>query len=419
MVDSASERLFRLRVGSRIFENLSVTVVVKNIRNGKLKPDHMIAHSGSDKWTRLGDVPQLAAIFEKAADTRQEDEFQPAPKPKRYDVLRGDEITGPLPLSKVAELIRDGELIETDKVRLRGEGDWSLAGDVDALRRHFDQLRREVLIGGFSAVGKTEKGPPFYIDLGAPFVYIGRLTFLLNLIAILIFYAIANLVQIPIVAGPLLIMTNLYLYAYYFRVVSNSSVGGKKFPEFTDISDFTGGLLRPAFQFFSTQVVSTLPLMLYIVMYKLGPFEFFIKVPYVFFILSNPWSMLLIPIPSGAETYQTSIPKLDGSGGEIVIAEMTLPTGFEMLFSDPFVFGPYLALIAFMLLIDLFFASVMFALVLLLGMSMMGPAGSGAAMVLQLPFVLTLQALTICGTFLKMFFIGRFVYQYSDRMGWH
>ena len=216
--------------------------------------------------------------------------------------------------------------------------------------------------------------------------------------------------------------------------------------------------MRPGIQFFLTRIVSTMPLLAYLISVKLAPFDFFTKAFYGSIVLQQPWMILIIPIPSGFETISQTIPSPDGQG-EITLFEYVMPTGMEFLFTDIFVWllllfwllyvpialmrqasydeyfppfnifhvflsiarslGPYLMLILFLLIIDLFIASIMVLLIFIMGLSMLGPAGEGAALVLNLPMGMTMQALTICGTFFKMFFIGRFLYQNSERMGWH
>ena len=458
MTASTPGQLYRLRAGGRVWENLSVALIIKNIRNGKLKPDHEIARAGSESWTRLDRVPQLASIFTEVTGIAPAAVHAAQPVATTYEVGKGEEVIGPLPRTRLIELIRTGELQETDRVRLRGAQEWEMAGDLDDLRRYFDLRRGQIQASGFGALAAADQGPPFYVDLAAPFVFFGKTQFLINLIAIMSFFFIAQLVQVPIVAGPLTLLTSLYLFAYYFRVVGTASVGGKKFPEFTDISDFTGGLMRPAAQFFLTHVVSLLPLLGYLLGYKLSAFDLATKAFYGGLVFANPWMILIIPVPSGFETISQTIPSPDGQG-EITLFEYVQPSGMEFLFTDIFVwlalifwliyvpialmrqasygetmppfnllhvflsitrsFGPYLMLIVFNLLIDAFVASVMVLLIFIMGLSMLGPAGEGAALVLNLPMGMTMQALGICGTFFKMFFIGRFLHQNSERMGWH
>ena len=446
-------------MGERIYEDLSVAVVIKNIRGGKLKPEHQIARAGTENWMELGKVPQLEKYFAGAATAQTaplEPVPTPQPKPRYFEVLRGKEISGPHTRAQVAEQIRRGELTETDRLRPQGTEYWQMAGDMDELRRNFDNRRNLVREKGFLP-GGGDTGTAFYKDLGAPFIYYGNLRFLFNLIAIMLFFGIAYFVQIPIVAGPLLILTSFYVYSYYFRVVGSTSTGGKTFPEFSDITDLSGGLLRPAVQFFLTTLVSTLPLVIYLVMFKLGPFDFYFKLPYIQVIYSIPWAILFMPAPAGYEVIPLNMPT--PTGEEITIMERVVPTGMAGLGSDPLIwvflllwflyvpialmrqaaygefmptfnlpavfisiaraFGPYMALLAFMLVIDLLAGSLLFLLVFIVGLSTLGPAGAGAMTVLGLPFQIALQAISICATFLKMYFIGRFVLQYSDKMGWH
>jgi len=446
-------------VGERIYEDLSVAVIIKNIRSGKLKPEHEIARAGSESWMELGKVPQLEKYFIETAAAlaaTPEPVHAPQPKPRYFDVLRGKDIGGPFTRQQVAAQISRGELTATDRVRPHGSEYWQMAGDTEDLRRYFDLRRNQVREKGFLP-GGGDTGAAFYKDLGVPFIYYGNLRFLFNLIAILLFFGIAYFIQIPIVAGPLTILTSLYLYSYYFRVVGNASTGGKTFPEFSDISDLSGGLIRPAVQFFLTTLVSTLPLVLYLVVFKLGPFDFYFKLPYIQVIYSIPWAILLMPAPAGYETIPLNMPT--PTGEEVTIMEQVIPTSMAGLGSDPLIwiflllwflyvpialmrqaaygefmptfnlpavfisiaraFGPYMALLAFMLAIDLLAGSLLFVLVFIVGLSTLGPAGAGALTVLTLPFQLALQAIGICATFLKMYFIGRFVFQYSEKMGWH
>ena len=265
--------------------------------------------------------------------------------------------------------------------------------------------------------------------------------------------AIAFFVTVPIVSGPIMFLTSFYLYAYYFRVVSNASSGSTSFPDFTDVSEITSELFRPGIQFFLTRMTSLLPLIIYIYFIKLGDYEFFFKIPYVQTIITMPWSILFVPVPTGRQ-----IMELPSFGGETIESGFVAPTGFEFLYGDLIVwallffwlfyvpislmrqasygefwpalnlvavaisigraFGPYLALIVFMLIIDFIGGLILIGVVIGFGLSMIGPAGE-AVMLFQAPIALMIQGITIFGTFLKMYFIGRFLYQNSERMGWY
>jgi hypothetical protein len=462
-VTSTPEQLYRLKVGERIYENLSVAVIIKNIRSGKLKPEHLIARSGSESWKALEKVPQLARYFAEAEAARAAVPVEPAPapqpKPRYFEILRGNEKGGPFTRQQITEQIKRGELLESHRIRPVGSPEWSMAGDLDDLRRHFDMRRQLVREKGFAGASR-DTGTPFYIDLGAPFIYYGNMRFLINLIAILLFYALAFLIVVPIVSGPLMLLAGLYVYSYYFRVVGSTATGNNKFPEFSDLADIGSGLIRPSVQFLLTTIVSTLPLAAYIVGYRLASLDPGSKLQYVQVIYSVPWAILLMAVPTGFRSVPTmTMPALDGSGKEITIMEHVIPTAWAGLGSDPLVwlflifwflyvpialmrqaaygefmptfnlpavfisiaraFGPYMALLAFLLLIDLFAGAILFTLVFIVGLATLGPAGEGAMTVLGVPFQLAMQALGICATFLKMYFIGRFVFQYSDKMGWH
>jgi hypothetical protein len=457
VADSTPAQLYRLRVGGKIYEDLSVAVVIKNIRSGKLRPEHEIARAGSENWMALGRVPQLERYFADVKPAPPEPAPEPQPKPRYFEILRGTERGGPFTRPQIAEQIRRGDLLESHRIRPAGSTEWWMAGDLDDLRRYFD-LRRQLVREKGLAGAAGDTGTPFYIDLGAPFIYYGNLRFLFNLIAILLFYAIAFFALVPIISGPLIVLTGLYVYSYYFRVVGTTSTGNQKFPEFSDFSDIGAGLVRPAVQFLLATVVSTLPLVIYVVGFRLAPFDLYFRLPYIKAIYTIPWAILLMPVPTGFKTTALTMPTIDGSGSQITIMEHVTPMGmaglggdllvwlfllfwfiyipialmrqaaygeFMPTFNLPAVFisiartlGPYMALLAFLLLIDLFAGAIMFTLVFIVGLSTLGPAGQGVISVLGMPFQLSLQALGICATFLKMYFIGRYVFQYSDKMGW-
>lgn len=441
MADSVPRRLYRLRVGRRIYENISIAVVIKNIKSGKLDRDHEIASAGSDRWTPLGSVPQLQAFFSPVAEG-----FAPAPaQPTGLYYLRvGGEERSHQTRKQLIEMIRKGEFKETDQIRTHPHEPWKMAGDAEDLHRYFDLRRRQIAEKGFAAE-RGDVGPPFYLDIAGPFKYIANPRFLVNVIAILVFFAIAILVPIPLVSGPINFLATFYIYAYYFRVVSNAGVGGTTFPEFTDMADFIGELIRPAVQFFLTRVAALAPLISYIWFVRFADMEFWFKVPIAIVALNVPYLVLVFPVVS-----MDVVTLPDG--------EITFQTNIEFLFSDPFVwlllafwllyvpislmrqasygqywpvfnlvaffksvfraFGPYIALIAFLLAVDIIGGCIILLLTLLIGFATITAPVADEMMQFSAPFELLFRGLMMLGTFIKMYFIGRFVYQYAERMGW-
>lgn len=78
-----------------------------------------------------------------------------------------------------------------------------------------------------------------------------------------------------------------------------------------------------------------------------------------------------------------------------------------------------MALIFYSLTIDIIGGIIMVIVFIWMGLAMMaGPAG-GAMALFPIPFALLLQAIIMTGMFLKMYLTGRFLFQNTERMGWH
>ena len=424
MTATNSTKLYRLQVGNRVFEDITAGVIVKNIRNGKLRREHLVARAGSDNWFTLGQVAELAPFFEQAG--------QPVRKAEQvYDIQRRGQTTTGLPRTKVAELIRRGELSETDRIRISPNGAWGMAGDREELQRYFDMRRKLVAERGAGMLRPEDTGTPFYLDLAGPFIYIGNLRFVFNIVAILVCYAIALFVPIPLVSGPITILANFYLFAYYFRVISDAGAGGRKFPDFTESSDLLGEMVRPGIQFFLTRFAAVLPLTVYIFFIKFGELEFFWKIPYLQIILTMPYVILFAPdFTTGTFLFADPIIWVllifvplympialmrQASYGEF-LPTFNLPAVFISIVRA---FGPYMALIFYSLTIDIIGGIIMVIVFIWMGLAMMaGPAG-GAMALFPIPFALLLQAIIMTGMFLKMYLTGRFLFQNTERMGWH
>lgn len=472
MAEAGAKNLYDVRVGERVYQGLTTGVVLRNIQNGKLKGDDEIAAAGSGKWVRLKEVPELKKFFAPPQPAGLE-----TIKITLYEVRKayGDPLVG-LSRARIIDMIRKNEIAEVDEIRMAGSDEWAMAGDVAEFSRFFEMRRSQsATFGGGASYRDT--GKPFYADLVAPFRYLANGTFLINLLAVMIAYAIAALAQIPIIAGPITILTNFYIYSYYFRVISNTANGGTSFPEAADFSDFTAELVRPSIQFFFTTVVASLPLLLYIGLVLLKGFDFFVTMPYYQAVLTSPWISLILPYPTGGEDILnqmiTSMPAMEGSGEvfggvdpSALDATLLVPTGFAFHFWDIFIwlglifflfylpislmrqaaygsfwpafnvpavgisigraFGPYLALVAFMLVVDALGILLILGFALIFGTSMvMGVFTSGfdptnpiAGLVTQTIFVVVVQAIVISATFMKMYFIGRYLFQNEKRMGW-
>lgn len=424
MTANSQRKLYRLRVGDRVYENVSSGAIAKNILSGKLKKSHQTAAAGSENWVPLGEIPELMPYFRKIE--AEQAEFD------TYDIQKGSEELAAVPRPKLLDMIRKGELAATDRIMKRGDDAWMMAGDAPELIRYFDLRRKIMAERGSSSIRPEDTGTPFYIDLAAPFIYIGNLRFLFNMLAILAFFAIALFVPIPIVSGPLTFLATFYLYAYYFRVVSNAGNGGTKFPEFTESSDLVGEMIRPGIQFFLTRVMSVMPLILYMWFLKFGELEFWWKLPYVQIALTMPYILLLTPDFSTFETFLFMDPFIwIGLAIMILYQPISLMRQasygeFLPTYNFPAVFisiaraiGPYMALVAYLLVIDIFGGIILVIVYIWMGLAMMaGPAGEGAAMLFPAPFQLLIQGIVITGTFLKMYFIGRYLFQNAERMGW-
>lgn len=414
--------LYRLKVGEQVYEAISPGVIVKNIRSGKLKRSHLVAHSDSDHWVALGEVPELEPFFGAVT----------APKPgaELYDVQRGDEVESALPRAKLIEMIRNGELVERQRVRRSPDGEWTMAGDLRELQHYFDLRRQRVSKLGVGSIRPEDTGTPFYLDIAAPFVYMANLRFLFNLLAILAFFAIAVFVPLPIVSGPITILTNLYLYTYFFRVVSHAGNGGKKFPDFTESSDLVGEMMRPAIQFFLTRLVSVLPLIIYIALVKFGQFDVWLMIPVIQILLTIPYAILFFPdFASGAFYFMDPViwVLLAVMLLYVPIALMRQASYGEFLptFNVPAIFlsisrafGSYVALIAFMLAVDIIGGCILLVVVLWYGLAAVLSQAAGAMAAFSAPVEMLLYGIMIIGTFLKMYFIGRFLFQNAERMGW-
>jgi hypothetical protein len=480
MSDAGSQKLYDILAGSKVFPNLTVSIIIKNIKNGKLKPHHQISGAGVNRWKPLQDIPELEIYFhpEKAPTVQRTRSSAPAKSTKKlYDIRIVNNITEGIEMIEITRKIRAGEFNETDKVRVAGKQEWKMAGDVPEFERYFDLRRTEVRAEGLGAY-KKDTGKPFYSDLLAPFKYTFTKNFFFNLIVLLVVLLIPILVgNFPMIAGPINWLTTLYIFAYYFRVINDSGAGGNKFPATMDFTDFIGELFKPAVSFFLTRVVAMLPLFAYLGFVKLKGWPFFAQLPVYGLILSMPWAVLAIPLPAMeevnlGEAITESIPE-DMEGAEVLTDTIEtdqtrmLPTGeFEFMAGDLVVWvcliffllyfpisllrqssygevwptlnipavlqsitrapGPYLALVGLNLGVDF----IGFIVLLLIGLVTGGAAVFGAMQSIITPgsaqvvgalmmiFPLIAKGVEITSNFIKMYLMGRFMYQNARRMGW-
>lgn len=428
MADS-EKRTYYIRVGGRIFPGLSIGVIVRNIRLGKLLPEHEISTGKSTRWYHLSDVPEFARYFEERDKLNEEfSENTLHEEAQRYEWDNEGEI----------EILTRGQLIakitkfkinEVDRVRPRGSEIWSMAGDLSSFSKFFDQRRVEIKKSGGVV---TDYGLPFYIDLMTFFNFFWDSRFLLNLIAIGVFLLIPKFITIPIVAGPISILTNFYLYSYYFRIISATASGHTKFPEYPDFSDFGGELVRPAIQFFLTQTFAALPLLImtYFVLFG-GEISFgdylFMFLPFFFVIIQAPiltvifggaiagvlvlFAMIYFPISLMRQsTYGEFWPTINIPAVLLSVQRALVPYAFLLLYI--FIFD----VLAFTLLFLIFLAisaSTAWAMTDLSGSAM---AFLNATMPTSIE--MAIQVVVVVFTFFKMYYIGRYLFQNAERMGW-
>ena len=479
MSDAGNQKLYDIKAGSKIFPNLTATIIVKNIKNGKLKPHHQISGAGVNKWKPLQEVAELEIFFhpEKAALAKRTAKTAPAGGKKLYDIRIHNDIIEGLDPVEIARKIRAGEFNETDRARLSGKQEWQMAGDMPVFERYFDLRRTEVRAEGLGAY-KKDTGKPFYADLLSPFTYTFTKNFFLNLVVILAVFLIPIITgNIPIIAGPITWLVTLYIFAYYFRVINDAGSGGTKFPPTMDFSDFIGELIKPAVSFFLTRVVAMLPLFAYLGFVKLKGWPFFAQLPVYGLVLSMPWAVLALPMPvmeevNMGEAITQNMPEEMGNT-EIVTSgieteqTITLPTGeFEFLVGDiivwvclfffllyfpisllrqssygatwptfniPAVFqsitrapGPYLALVGMNLGVDFLGFIVLLIIGLVAGgaavfsamNSMINPGSAQLIGALAFIFPLIMRGVELTSNFIKMYLMGRFMYQNARRMGW-
>lgn len=478
MSNSGNQKLYDVKAGNRLFPSLSASIIVKNIKNGKLKPHHEISGAGADKWTALEDVAELQIYFhpEKAATVQRTMAAGAVSADKRlYEIKKLNNIEKGLTVVDIAHRIRAGEFNETDHARAKGKEEWQMAGDMPVFEKYFDLRRSEVRAEGLKAY-KKDYGKPFYADLAAPFQYMFTKSFFFNLLVILGVLVIPILVPIPIVSGPVSILVTFYIFAYYFRVINDAGSGGTKFPVTMDFSDFIGELLRPGVSFFLTRVFALIPLFAYLSFVKLKGLPFFAQIPVYGLVLSMPWAVLALPIPTmgevplseaiqqapiGADAAEVigSSADIEGSitlptgefeflAGDIVIwlcliffllyfpisllrqssygavmPTMNIPAIFQSIFSVP---GPYLALVGINLGVDFIGFVVLFLIGLVTGgaavfsmlNSMVNPGAGQLAGALIMIFPLIARGVEVVSSFIKMYFMGRFMYQNANKMGW-
>ena len=452
---------YDVRAGGKTFSNLSAGVIVNNIKNGKLKPEHEIAHAGSENWAKLKDVPQLQQFF---VDTGVISAAEVSSQKTRFDIKQGDAISEGHLRSAIIEMIRKGELKEADYVR-SGGNEWKMAGDMEELERYFEIRRKKVATQGFRAAPE-DTGKPFYLDFAAPFKYFANLAFFANILAVLIAFGIARFVVIPLIAGPIVILTSFYIYAYYFRVVFTASEGGKKFPEFPDIADLFGELVRPSVQFFFSRLFAFLPLLAYISTVRFKGAEFMLQVPYLWSILSAPWNVFVQRFPKfGTINIGEFLGAPEGVEEFLGDFQLTIAQGTQMFTWDIFVwllfivalvyfpiavmrqaaYGQFLptfnfpaiiisigraapqffALVVIYALIDLASLGILFGFSALLQLpfvnslvSEVASSSMHAMMMVPIIFSLIVDGVVMIATFMQMYFIGRFLYQNVVKMGW-
>jgi hypothetical protein len=306
---------------------------------------------------------------------------------------------------------------------------WSMAGDMDSFSRFFEERRLDIKKRGGV---RPDYGLPFYIDLMTFFRYFLDQRFLFNLIAIGIFLLIPKVITIPIVSGPISILTNFYIYSYYFRVISHTANGHTSFPEYPDFGDLAGELVKPSVQYFLTQLFAAMPLLImtYFVLFG-GEIDFS---DYIF--LFMPFFLLIIQAPLLTVVYGGAIAAV-----LVLFAMIYFPislmrqstygefwptVNFPAVFiSVNRAFVPYLFLLLYLFIMDILAGVVMFLFMLLISASTAFAIGdlSGSTMqllgaTLPISVELVVQVTVVVFTFFKMYFIGRYLFQNAERMGW-
>lgn len=462
------KKLYDLRVGKRVFRNVSAAVIIKNIRNSKLTPEHEISSAGADQWIELRNVPELRRFF--GGETDQKGAVNTSLFDVRYSA--GSELESGLTRTQIIEKIRQGDINESDQVRQQGGSIWTLAGDMQSLQRFFEQRRAILRERGTRGLPR-DTGIPFYRDLATPFAFFTEGGFLFNLAAVIIAFTIAAFVQIPLIAGPINILTTFYLYAYFFRTLSHAASGKVSFPDMVDFSDFMGELVRPGIQFFLSRAYALIPLLAYLSLWIMRGWDIFIQQPYLMAVLMLPWSVLILPFPKpidAASMFDSLMMQLQSPEPNTFDSEMQFDTMMENYFqyltfdiivwACLFIFvlyfaialmrqaaygqflppinlyavflsvtrapGPFMALVGILVALDLItivatIAS-LFAFSLSYGMSAglynIDPANPVVAHFSIIGISMVIKAIEIIVTFIKMYFLGRFVWQYSEQMGW-
>lgn len=431
MSDKGKKRYY-VRSGRRIYPNLTIGTIVHNIRIGKLLPEHEISTGETDTWTQLGSVPELKKYFDELDKAVEATDIQSAVTPhvktQLYEVDT-EEGLQMLTRGQVITKINKHEIDEVDRIRPKGSAVWSMVGDMTSFSRHFDNRRVEMKKRGGAF---KDYGLPFYIDLMTFFKFFADTKFLFNLAGIGIFLLIPKIITIPIVSGPISIITNFYIYAYYFRIISYTANGHKKFPEYPDFGDLGTELVKPSVQFFLTQFFAAIPLLVMTYFILFGGEMGFSDYLFTFF----PFFFIIIQAPILTVTYGGAI-----AGVLVLFAMLYVPISLmrqsaygefwptlnipAVVISVQRALVPYLFLLLYLFIMDVLGFVIILVVVFAVGATAAYAATDMSGVALQfmgatmpVAIEMTMQVVVIVFTFFKMYYIGRYLYQNAERMGW-
>jgi hypothetical protein len=388
-----SEIRYDIKTADRIYPNLPAPIIKKYIDNNRFLSGDSISDAGQNNWQELIEHPEFSAIFADSLAADMEFEVQ---LPRQETQLVSSE--------KIGLMISQGTLKEAHRVRLPGEEEWQLAGDIEALQQHFSfRWGQQSQQGGAAKSRTIVVGTPFYKDFGAVFTFFKHRSFYYNFAAILICRMIFDLPLISVFG----ILITLWIYSYGFHLLYKVGDGATTFPERGHSTDILARLLRPMISMMLAQLIGILPLIL--ILRNLPEVAMVVLMPFsvLFFRALDPlvwlglfiFSLYLPMALTRMAAYNELMPPIN------LIA---------LIRSVKRAWTPYIILVGIAVALDLSVVILGLIINLLMAAIAETPVGYLASFV---GYYLAIS-LNIIGYFTKMFLMGRFLYQNRTRMGW-